>query len=191
MSVPPGWYPDPDVPGGSRWHDGTGWTDHRTGVGQAGFAPPSPAAGYPLPAERRPGMNPTARVFLVLGAVVGGFVLLSIVAAVAVPLLVNRTGTGVRAQLGAVDCARVAEDTIALSQEGPLAREDGHHLLDVTDLRLVNDQRATVTAPTPGSEQYVMTCTGLGYWDDGHEAPVYMYVFLADDLTLLHELRYD
>jgi hypothetical protein len=39
----PGWYDDPNAPGGMRWWDGTQWTDHVA-------APPAPAA---------PGLGPT------------------------------------------------------------------------------------------------------------------------------------
>ena len=37
-TVPAGWYPDPDVPGGQRWWSGIGWTEYRT--------PPAAAPQY-------------------------------------------------------------------------------------------------------------------------------------------------
>lgn len=38
-SVPPGWYPDVEVPGGQRWWSGSDWTDHRTPPADAPAAP--------------------------------------------------------------------------------------------------------------------------------------------------------
>lgn len=35
--VPPGWYPDVEVPGGQRWWSGSSWTDHRTPPAQAAY----------------------------------------------------------------------------------------------------------------------------------------------------------
>jgi uncharacterized protein len=35
----PGWYPDPEVPGGQRYWDGTQWTENRAPAAQAAAAP--------------------------------------------------------------------------------------------------------------------------------------------------------
>lgn len=46
-STPPGWYPDPQRPGWSRWWDGTQWTDNAqpdAGTQYASSTPPGPGA---------------------------------------------------------------------------------------------------------------------------------------------------
>ncbi|PPF79791.1 hypothetical protein C5B96_12180 [Subtercola sp. Z020] len=59
---PPGWYPDPTVPGNTRWWDGTRWTHHM----------PVPPAQRATPAAP----NGFATAALVLG--ICGFVLMGI-----------------------------------------------------------------------------------------------------------------
>jgi micrococcal nuclease len=65
-SPPAGWYPDPEVPGGKRYWDGTAWTPHRHPAGAPG---PGPA---PVPAPARRTWSPVA-VLAVAGA--GAFAL--------------------------------------------------------------------------------------------------------------------
>src|SRR6218665_2902761 len=43
--TPPGWYPDVERPGGSRWWDGIQWTEHRSAPVAVG-APQVPYPGY-------------------------------------------------------------------------------------------------------------------------------------------------
>lgn len=43
---PPGWYPDPQRPGGQRWWDGTVWTAHVS-------APAAPATPEEVPSDSR------------------------------------------------------------------------------------------------------------------------------------------
>ena len=44
--TPADWYPDPEVPGGLRYWDGSSWTEHRTPPAEPA-APSEPAAEVP------------------------------------------------------------------------------------------------------------------------------------------------
>ena len=49
-STPPGWYPDAERPGGTRYWDGTAWTEHRSAPAPAdaqGWAPTNVVSGAP------------------------------------------------------------------------------------------------------------------------------------------------
>src|SRR5690606_38408672 len=58
--VPPGWYPDVEVPGGQRWWSGSDWTEHRTPPAQPQYAqspyvqPPYAQPAYAQPAYAQP-----------------------------------------------------------------------------------------------------------------------------------------
>ncbi|HEX2233997.1 MAG TPA: DUF4870 domain-containing protein [Thermoleophilaceae bacterium] len=41
QNPPPGWYPDPSVPGAQRWWDGTRWTEHSSAPQPAAVARPT------------------------------------------------------------------------------------------------------------------------------------------------------
>ena len=72
MGTSPGWYPDPEAPGGQRWWDGSQWTEHRQ-------AAPPPSAS--------PGASSDARNWAMaahLSALVAAFVALAFLG----PLLV-------------------------------------------------------------------------------------------------------
>ncbi|WBU37314.1 DUF2510 domain-containing protein [Homoserinibacter sp. YIM 151385] len=47
QSIPAGWYPDPEVPGGTRWWNGIAWTEQRgVAAPAAPAAPVAPQQGY-------------------------------------------------------------------------------------------------------------------------------------------------
>ncbi|MEU9098867.1 DUF2510 domain-containing protein [Streptomyces sp. NPDC048361] len=78
MTTPPGWYPDPGLPGTERWWDGAAWTANTRTHGAPAFGPPQPVAVVVPPPARRRGRTAAigaAAVVLVAGAV-GGAVLL-------------------------------------------------------------------------------------------------------------------
>ena len=41
QAPPPGWYPDPSVPGAQRWWDGARWTEHSSAPQPVPTAPPT------------------------------------------------------------------------------------------------------------------------------------------------------
>ncbi|WP_438294753.1 DUF2510 domain-containing protein [Streptomyces sp. HUAS TT7] len=55
MTTPPGWYPDPGVPGTERWWDGTAWTGHTRAPGGQAFGLPEPVTAVAAPVVRRRG----------------------------------------------------------------------------------------------------------------------------------------
>jgi hypothetical protein len=63
----PGWYPDPKAPGGTRWWDGSEWSDHKNaavatspGATQAGDSQPEPPREN-LPARTAPSQSVKAQ----------------------------------------------------------------------------------------------------------------------------------
>jgi hypothetical protein len=93
----PGWYDDPEAPGGKRYWDGNQWTEHRAapeGAQHAAAAPPAPpaapqAAGIPsAPVEEGP--YPPARIGVAAAA--GFFALLLIVGSIGTWVSVETTG---------------------------------------------------------------------------------------------------
>lgn len=63
-AVPPGWYPDVEVPGGQRWWSGSDWTDHRTPPAQPQAAPQYSQPQYAQPQyapQQQYGVQPYAQ----------------------------------------------------------------------------------------------------------------------------------
>ena len=67
MGTSPGWYPDPNAPGGQRWWDGSQWTSHVQAP--AGPATTPPAFPQPRPDSRNWAM--AAHLSALIGLIVG------------------------------------------------------------------------------------------------------------------------
>jgi len=69
----PGWYDDPNVPGGKRWWDGTQWTEHvaEPGPGAAPYAPrpAEPAGPYPPARIAVAAVAGLAAILLIVGSI--------------------------------------------------------------------------------------------------------------------------
>jgi type II secretory pathway pseudopilin PulG len=157
---PPGWYPDPQYAGTLRWFDGQQWTDHRANAS-------APAGGR----------SSGTRVVVIALSVIGGFVVLGILAAVAIPLFLNQRGNAGVADVAATSCQQVAADAVALSQKQATGNQIP--LVGLTDAVVVDDHRATVRLPPGGTTAFVMSCRGNGMWKDGQSSVVTVKVYVT------------
>ena len=167
-AMPPGWYPDPVRGGGMRYFDGTAWTSHHV-VGPPG-GPPTWGASMPgtMP-PRRSGMSPGA----IVGIVVGSVLVLSMLAAVAIPVFLNQRSRAAVADLRYLSCAHLAADAVAFS--GDIERRGDPVLVDVDELAMVEDARDGLVLPTREYEDtLVLACTGTGAFEDGSVTPLYL-----------------
>jgi len=174
-----------------RWFDGQSWTSHRQAastpawqggpVGPGGPAGPVGTVGLgtpgwqPVPIPPRP--RSTGKIVMIVAAsVVGGIVLLGILAAIAIPVFLNQRDKATVAELSTLTCAQVAQDAVAVSMRGATA--DQIPLVDLTGSTLVQDNRAGLKVPTSGHEALVMSCQGDGTWKDGLTSVVRVDVYL-------------
>ena len=119
-SVPsPGWYPDPDVPGGQRYFDGV-WTEHRVA------APGRPAPLPPTP-EKIADRRRTRRVALI----VAGCTLAFVAAASTVITLIPRSAADKRDAQLRKDCyaleAAAARAEAALGHTPTLSEQEAEY----------------------------------------------------------------
>ncbi|WP_062202912.1 DUF2510 domain-containing protein [Demequina salsinemoris] len=85
QAAPAGWYADPSAPGTVRYWDGGAWTEHVAPAPTLAPAAVAVATGAP-----RTGMTTGARVLIVLGIIVAGFVVIGILAAISIPIFMNQ-----------------------------------------------------------------------------------------------------
>ena len=143
-----------------RWFDGQQWTDRRA---QAAAPARGPSSG-------------TRGVVIAL-SVIGGFVVLSILAAVAIPLFLNQRSKAGVADVAASSCQDVAADAVALSQKQATGNQIP--LMGLTNSVVVDDHRATVRLPPGGTTAFVMSCRGDGLWKDGQSSVVTVKVYVT------------
>jgi uncharacterized protein len=70
MGTPPGWYPDPNAPGGQRWWDGSDWTQHTGGQIQPQPSGPGPGQ-HPVPRPDSTGWAVAAHLSALIGLFIG------------------------------------------------------------------------------------------------------------------------
>lgn len=153
--TPPGWYPDPTTPTRVRWFDGTAWTPHTAPAGI-----PSP-----LPPVKQ-GWSGAKIAAVVSLSVLGLVVVLGILGAVAIPVFLDQERKeAFAAAVQDATCEQVALEAVELSHQD--LQEGYVGLASVAGAQVTKDERSTATRPASGELTYLMTCQGIGTWDDG------------------------
>lgn len=187
MTTTPGWYPDPHVPGGRRWFDGTQWTDH---VAAPTFPAPAFAApAFPVPTPPATRRTSTARVLLTLAAVSAGAWLVQALAAIALTVFVNQRDNAELAAYDSLTCAEVVDEAIRVSEVE--AATAGIALQSMTDVAIADDARPLTERPASGGDSYLMSCDGRGLWADGLETYVVIDVYVDDEFEMIIQVFWE
>ena len=91
----PGWYNDPSVYGGLRWWDGSQWTPHATPPEAAQPSAAHPYTAHPYAAQQYLPATSSRRFSAgkVVLAVVGFFIVVPVIAAIAIPVFLNHSSS--------------------------------------------------------------------------------------------------
>jgi hypothetical protein len=140
----------------------------------------------PVPPRRR---STGATVAIVLGSIVGGIVILGILAAIAIPVFLEHNKSLGLLAYADLTCEDVAVDAVAMSKEDAGAK--GIPLVTITDTTMTADLRDGLTVPEGTDETLMLTCAGTGTWQDGVQTPVTVDVYIDRKLTELLDVRWD
>ena len=168
----PGWYPDPEHPAMVRWYDGYAWTQHRT----------------PRTPPRKP-RNTGAIVAIVISSVVGGVLLLGMIAAVAIPVVLNQQDKAALRSFNSMTCDDVAAEAVLYTQDS--VAPDEIPLQSTHSMILITDGRPTLHIPSGLGEAFVMKCSGRGMWADGSTTPLVIDLYTNADGAHLFSLDWD
>ncbi|WP_081785245.1 DUF2510 domain-containing protein [Cellulomonas sp. KRMCY2] len=158
------------------------------GRGRPGYAP-QPGAQGPygqqpygftpiyVPAPRK-GWSPAVIVL----AVVGGLVVLGILAAIAIPVFLNQRNDAAVAGLDYLSCDGIAADAVTYSNDGtdPAATP----LVDITEIELVEDLRESAQVPFGAAEELVLDCRGVAQWSDGLVQPIRIWAAIDSEVEV-------
>ena len=159
-------------------------------------APPPYAALPPYTASSfGPAGGPPPRRGLSAGAIVaivlGSFLAVMILAAIAIPVFLNQREAAVgRPGAAPVNfdrfgCADLATGAVRFSRD--LEYPGDPLLTSVENLVLFEDERADLQVPVMGEYEFVMSCTGTGTWEDGDVGPVVVQLLMdADGIGLVN-----
>ena len=107
---------------------------------------------------------------IVAVVIIGGFFLISILAAIAIPVFLDQRAKADLTGLSTVSCGSIGDEAVAYSRTQ--VTSDRIPLTSISGLTVVQDARATAQRPSPGSLSFVMSCAGTALWQDGVTTPV-------------------
>jgi len=172
MTTPiPGWYPDPERPGLERWFDGAAWTRHVRTV---------PAPVTSTSGGTKPPWSGGKIVGVSLLSVLGALLVLGGLAAISIPVAVDQRARELFADaVHSASCPYVASEEERLSREGASASDP--QLVDIVEVRTVEDHLSTAERPGTGGSTHLLTCEATAVWDDGMRTPVRLTLTIDSD----------
>jgi hypothetical protein len=158
------------------------------------YAPPAqpyaPPYGQPYAQPYRPPYGPPPRRGLpgwAIALIVVG-VVSPLLAAIAIPVYLSarESDPGLGDYRG-VSCIQAGRDAVTFTEDIALPGEP--LLVRVHGVEVFVDRRGELEPPEPGGYELVLTCSGLGEWDDGSSGPILLDVGLEHPAELVISYR--